>query len=98
MIGSATGNGFSLESIVESLVERIAVKVRDRLGRDEGPHIAPRLLTVEQAAQYISRSRAAVQHMVAAAKLPVVRSDRRVFIDVRDLDRWIEENKSKRAA
>jgi excisionase family DNA binding protein len=93
MSGSTAGNGFSLESIVETLAERIAAKVRDRLGRDESTHIEPRLLSVEQAAQYISRSRAAVEHMVAAAKLPVVRSDRRVFIDVRDLDRWIDENK-----
>lgn len=32
--------------------------------------------------------------MIAGGKLPVVRADRRVFLDVRDLDRWIDANKA----
>lgn len=28
-------------------------------------------------------------------KLPVVRSDRRVFLDLHDLERWIEEHKGR---
>lgn len=34
-----------------------------------------------------------MQHMVAEGKIPTVRSDRRIFIDVQDLDRWIAEHK-----
>jgi excisionase family DNA binding protein len=57
--------------------------------------VRPRLLTVEQAAVYIGRTKDAVHHMIASSKLPTVRSDRRVFIDMRDLDSWIEENKQR---
>jgi excisionase family DNA binding protein len=53
----------------------------------------PRLLTVDQAAAYLGRSKEAIQHMTAARKLPVVRDGRRVFLDVRELDRWIELSK-----
>ena len=30
--------------------------------------------------------------MTAARKLPTVRDGRRVFVDIRELDRWIERN------
>ena len=53
----------------------------------------PRLLTVDQAAIDLARSKDAVQHMVASRKLPVVRDGRRVFIDSEDLERWIDANK-----
>jgi len=57
--------------------------------------VAPRLLNVDQAATYLGRTKEAVQHMIAAGKLPTVRLDRRMQIDVRDLDRWIEDNKQQ---
>jgi hypothetical protein len=31
--------------------------------------------------------------MLAAGKLPSVKSDRRVFLDIKDLDLWIDRNK-----
>jgi len=34
-----------------------------------------------------------MNHLIAAGKIPVVRADRRVMLDVRDLDHWIEHNK-----
>ena len=57
-------------------------------------NVSARLLTVEQAATYIGRTKEAVQHMVSRGKLPTVRTDRRVFIDRNDLDQWIEDNKA----
>ncbi len=53
-----------------------------------------RLLTVEEASVYIGRSVCAVRELYWANKLPVVKSDRRIFIDINDLDRWIEQNKT----
>ena len=53
-------------------------------------HIQPRLLTVRQAAKYLGCSEASVYHQIKAGKLVVVRRDRRVFLDVPDLDRIIE--------
>jgi hypothetical protein len=31
--------------------------------------------------------------MIAAGKLPTVKSDRRVFLDIKDLDQWIDQAK-----
>ena len=53
-----------------------------------------RLLNVDQAAAHIGRSRAGVRHLIAMGKIPVVRIDRRVSIDVRDLEQFIEDSKS----
>jgi hypothetical protein len=32
--------------------------------------------------------------LVASGKIPTVRSDRRVFLDRLDLDKWIDDNKT----
>jgi len=53
-----------------------------------------RLYTVEESAVYMGRSLEAMQHMIGAGKIPTVRLDRRVFIDVRDLDRLIDQSKT----
>jgi len=50
--------------------------------------------SVEQAAVYLGRTKEALQHLITSGKLPVVRADRRVFLDVRDLDEWVERNKT----
>ena len=85
-------DGFNIDSLVEELAERVAAKVVERTQGASGP-VKPRLLTAGQAAVYMGRTKEAVQHMISSGKLPTVRSDRRVFLDIRDLDAWIEENK-----
>jgi excisionase family DNA binding protein len=88
-------NALTLDAVIDALGERVAAKVLAGLAqRGTAAAVNPRLLTVEHAAVYLDRSKEAVQHLIAEAKLPVVRTDRRVFLDVRDLDRWIEENKT----
>jgi excisionase family DNA binding protein len=57
--------------------------------------IEQRLLTVKQAAQYLGRSEASVQHLIAKGTLRTFRADRRVQLDVQDLDRWIADHKHK---
>jgi excisionase family DNA binding protein len=52
-----------------------------------------RLLSVREAAQYLGRSEIAVREMTWNGKLPHIRTDRRVMFDIRDLDRWIDENR-----
>jgi excisionase family DNA binding protein len=86
--------GFTLEALLDAMAEKIVAKVRTEVGAGcLSATVAPRLLTVEQAAGYLGRSKEAVEHMVANAKFPTVRIDRRVFIDVHDLDRLIEDCK-----
>jgi excisionase family DNA binding protein len=87
-------NGFNLDALIDALAERVAVKVAERTQQGSAP-VKPRLLTVEQAAVYIGRTKEAVQHMISSSKLPSVRSDRRVFVDVLDLDAWIQDNKQR---
>jgi excisionase family DNA binding protein len=88
------GPEFTFEAFLDAVAERVAAKVRNELGPGGlSATVAPRLLTVEQAAGYLGRSKEAVEHMVASGKIPTVRTDRRVFIDVRDMDRLIEDSK-----
>jgi excisionase family DNA binding protein len=86
-------NGPTLDALIDALAERVAAKVRAELNGDHAEAVKPRLFTVEQAGSYLGRSKEAVQHMIASGKIPTVRIDRRVFIDVRDLDRLIEDSK-----
>jgi len=93
---AAVLEGFSLDALLERMAEKVAERLQngDRGGSANG-EVRPRLLTVEQAAVYIGRTKDAIQHMIASCKVPTVRSDRRVFIDIRDLDSWIDENKHR---
>lgn len=52
-----------------------------------------RLYTVDEAAIYLGRTACAIREMIWAGKLPVVRSDRRVFIDLKDLSAFVRRNK-----
>ena len=55
--------------------------------------VAKRLYDVKEAATYLGRTEDATRELQWAGKLPCVRLDRRVFFDVFDLDRIIEEHK-----
>jgi excisionase family DNA binding protein len=85
--------GLNLDQVLDALADKVADRLRDGGASAPAGSIRPRLLTVEQAAVYLSRSKASVQHLVASGKVPTVRSDRRVFIDAEDLDAWIREHK-----
>jgi excisionase family DNA binding protein len=52
-----------------------------------------RLLTAEQAATYIGRTPGALRQLIHRREIPVVRLGRNVRIDVRDLDKMIDDNK-----
>jgi excisionase family DNA binding protein len=87
-------NSFDIDGLIDVIAERVAAKLRDQPADTGGATMKPRLLTAEQAGAYLGRTKEGVEHMIAAGKLPVVRADRRVFLDVRDLDRWIDTNKA----
>jgi excisionase family DNA binding protein len=89
----STVPGFDLTALLEALAAKVAEKMREIAALGTVSAVRPRLLTVEQAAMYIGRTKQAVEHMVSSGKVPTVRADRRVFVDIRDLDTWIEQNK-----
>jgi excisionase family DNA binding protein len=91
------GPKLDFDVLLDALAERVAAKVKSYMPSAIPPNSgrAARLLTVGQAAAYLGRTKVSVQHMNSAGRLPIVRSDRRVFLDVRDLDAWIEQNKER---
>jgi excisionase family DNA binding protein len=56
--------------------------------------IQKRLLTIKEAAVYLGRSVCGVRELIWAGKLPYVRFDRRIHLDIHDLEKFIEENKT----
>jgi len=81
------------QTFIESLAKDLAPQVAELIKPQLAGGIAPtRLLSIDQAAIYLGRSKTSVQHLVAQRRIPVVREGRRVFLDVRELDRWIAAN------
>jgi hypothetical protein len=83
--------GLDVEALLETLAEKVASKLVGRITSPAQP--APRLLNVQQAAVYLGCSPHSIRHQLKAGKLPSVRRDRRVFLDVKDLDRLIDNAK-----
>jgi excisionase family DNA binding protein len=54
-----------------------------------------RLYTVEEAGQYLGRSAGAVRALIYKGRLSEVRLDRRVYIDIHDLDAMVDECKMR---
>jgi hypothetical protein len=78
---------------VELFLTAIADTIADRL---EGRQAARRrLLNVEQAGEYLSTSESGIYNLVADEKLSPVRIDRKLRFDVRDLDRLVDDSKSR---
>jgi excisionase family DNA binding protein len=55
----------------------------------------PRLLTIPQAARYLSRSPHTIRQMVYARQFPIIQEGERskIWIDRLDLDKWTESRK-----
>ncbi len=52
-----------------------------------------RLYTIAEAAVYLGRSPWSVRHLIWGGQLPEVRTSRRVHLDIKDLDAFIDRNK-----
>jgi excisionase family DNA binding protein len=53
-----------------------------------------RLYTLKEASMYLGRSVWGVRELIWAGKIPVVKDGRKMFIDILDLEKYVEENKS----
>ena len=69
-------------------VERIPAQIKTG-------HTGPRLLTIEKAAEFLGLTDWAMRSRIWSGDIPVVRfpGGRKMYIDVRDIERFIERNK-----
>jgi len=54
-----------------------------------------RLFSIKEIAPYLGRSEWSVAEMVRSGRLPYVPDGKRKFIDIKDVDIWIEKNKKQ---
>lgn len=52
-----------------------------------------RLYSIKEAAVFLGRSDWSVREMLWAGKIPYVKDGKRIFIDIIDLEVWIDRNK-----
>ena len=67
---------------------------------DRLPPQLKRLFTLKDSAIYLGRGLHGVRDLVWKGELPVVKSEggRKLFIDIKDLEAYIEKNKTKKEA
>ncbi len=53
-----------------------------------------RLYNLKEAAAYLGRSVWSVRELIWAGKIPVVKDGRKIFIDILDLEKYVENNKT----
>jgi excisionase family DNA binding protein len=95
MLRPNTENGWG-ELMLDALADKIAARLmQHRLAEPDGSRSGgpQRLLTIADAARYLGRTKAGINHLIHEGTLPTVRLDRRVFLDRKDLDALIEKTK-----
>jgi excisionase family DNA binding protein len=65
-------------------------KAAHRIARPE-----KRLYSIPEAARYLGRTVWALREMLWAGKLPYVKDGKRILLDIRDVDAWIEKSKTR---
>lgn len=93
---SAVSTSPAIAALAAQFAQQIAAAVQTELQTRAATSpgtLVPRLLTAEQAAEYIGRTEGAMRHLIHQRDIQVVREGRNVRIDRKDLDRWIENNK-----
>jgi len=58
-------------------------------------NIPKRLYNIEEASIYLGRTPNAIRQMIWDGKIPIVRDTKRILLDVKDMDLWIEQSKEQ---
>ena len=71
-------------------------KTQQKKGQGMTNPMGPRLLPLKKAAEYLGLTLWALRERIWAGDIPFVRfpNGRKMFIDIRDLDKFIERNKT----
>ncbi len=54
-----------------------------------------RLYTLPQAAHYLGRSLWSMRELVWKGSIPIIREGTRIYIDINDMNAWIDRNRTK---
>jgi excisionase family DNA binding protein len=57
--------------------------------------LSKRLYNIKEGAVYLGRTVWAVREMLWAGKMPYVKDGKRILIDLRDMDEWIDKSKTR---
>ena len=60
-----------------------------------GERLNKRLYSIKESAVYLGRSEWAIREMIWAGKIPCIKDGRRILLDIKDMDSWIEKNKDR---
>lgn len=71
----------------DTIADAVALRLADRAV------LAPRLLTLDQAAVYLGLTKDALKAKVHLGRVPTVELDKKLRFDRQDLDRLIEQSK-----
>jgi len=58
-------------------------------------HVTKRLYSIREAAVYLGISTWSVRKMIWAGKIPYIKNGKRILLDIRDIDEWIDANKTR---
>ena len=83
----------TMSILAKALAAELSGMLKAEIEQFSTRSIAPALLTVKEAGIYLGRSEQSIQHLIFEKQIPVVRAGRRVHLDRRDLDTFIEKNK-----
>lgn len=58
-------------------------------------NITKRLLTIKEAGEFLGRSIWSIRELIWSGSLPIVRVGKRIHLDIYDLEKWIEQHKTR---
>jgi len=64
-----------------------------RKGEEITNRISKRLFSLKESATYLGRGLHGVRDMVWRGEIPIVRTGRKMFIDIKDLEDYVSKNK-----
>ncbi len=76
-------------------MNRVECLNKYKAGRKNPKGPAKRLYSIPEAAFYLGRTVDALREILWAGKIPYVKDGRRVLLDVKDMDEYIERNKNR---
>jgi hypothetical protein len=56
--------------------------------------LSKRLYTLEEAGHYLGRTLWSMRELIWKGSLPIVRNGKRIFVDIKDMDIFIEKSKT----